>query len=180
MRVFWPVTSTGHGADHIENTSSVVRMHVYWPVAQHWAWGGPHGKYFFQYPFYCCVRYFGRCLEMGLHVTISTAQNSMRCCKCIPLISIHNEHSFSSRTGQCTLKFRLSTKICQLFSCSVHVFSWACLSARKYQHTTWGNPHFIGHINTWRCGVWQLAGEQSLERPLFDWSQTQNKYISEM
>jgi hypothetical protein len=46
------------GADHIEYTSSAVRTLVYWSVAQHWAWRGPHRKHFFQYPFYCCVCIF--------------------------------------------------------------------------------------------------------------------------
>jgi hypothetical protein len=32
MPVHWPVTSTGHGEDHIENISSVARMRVHWPV----------------------------------------------------------------------------------------------------------------------------------------------------
>jgi hypothetical protein len=53
-----PLPSTGHDADHIENTSSVVRMHVYWLVAHHWAWRGPHRKHFFQCLFYCCLRVF--------------------------------------------------------------------------------------------------------------------------
>jgi hypothetical protein len=39
------------GVDYIENTSCVIRMRVYWIVAQHWAWRGPHRKYFFQCPF---------------------------------------------------------------------------------------------------------------------------------
>jgi hypothetical protein len=47
------------GADRIENTSSVVRMRVYWPVTQHWAWRGPHIKHFFQYPFSCFVHVSG-------------------------------------------------------------------------------------------------------------------------
>jgi hypothetical protein len=33
-------------------------MRIYWPVAQHWAWCGPHRKHFFQCLFYCCVRVF--------------------------------------------------------------------------------------------------------------------------
>jgi hypothetical protein len=40
-----PLPSTGHGADHIENTSSNTFSIV-------------------------AFAYFGRCLEMGLHVTI--------------------------------------------------------------------------------------------------------------
>jgi hypothetical protein len=50
--------STGHGADHTENISAVVRMRVHWPVAKHWARRGPRRKHFFQYIFYCCVRVF--------------------------------------------------------------------------------------------------------------------------
>jgi hypothetical protein len=73
IHVYWPVTWQWHGADHIENTSSVVRMGVYWPVAQHWAWRGPHRKQFFQHLFIVACAYFGRCLEMGLHVT--------KCCR---------------------------------------------------------------------------------------------------
>jgi hypothetical protein len=42
-----PLTSTGHCADHTENTPSVVRMRVYWPVAWHWAWRGLYRKHFF-------------------------------------------------------------------------------------------------------------------------------------
>jgi hypothetical protein len=53
-----PLPNTGHCADDIENNSSVVRMRVYWPVAQNWSWRGPYRKHFFQYLFYCCVRVF--------------------------------------------------------------------------------------------------------------------------
>jgi hypothetical protein len=52
-----PLPSTGYGADHIENTSS-VRMRASWPVAQHWVWRGAHRKHFFRYLFYCCVHVF--------------------------------------------------------------------------------------------------------------------------
>jgi hypothetical protein len=53
LRVHWYVTSIGHGTDHAENTSSVVRMRICWPVTQHWAWRGQLRKHF-----YCCVRIF--------------------------------------------------------------------------------------------------------------------------
>jgi hypothetical protein len=53
--------STGHGVDHTENTSSIVRMRVYWRDVQHLAWCGPHRKY----PFYCCVCVFRALLTNG-------------------------------------------------------------------------------------------------------------------
>jgi hypothetical protein len=51
LRVHWSVTSTGHGAYYTENTSSNTLSIV------------------------ACA-YFGRCLEMGLHITIFV-QNSI-------------------------------------------------------------------------------------------------------
>jgi hypothetical protein len=53
-----PLPSTGHCADRIENTSSVARMRVYWPVAQDWKLREPRIKHFFQYIVYRCVRLF--------------------------------------------------------------------------------------------------------------------------
>jgi hypothetical protein len=95
MRVRWPVTSTGHGAGRIENTSAVVGMRVHLPVAQHWVWRGPHRKHFlcrqnacllarcpalgmaqtthkhfFQYPFCCCV-----CVFRALPRNVSTCHS---------------------------------------------------------------------------------------------------------
>jgi hypothetical protein len=39
-------SALGMGADNIENTSS-VRMRVYWPADQHWAWRREHRKHLF-------------------------------------------------------------------------------------------------------------------------------------
>jgi hypothetical protein len=47
-----------------QSNSSVVRMHVYWPIAQHWAW-----RDHMDFSIVACA-YFGRCLGMGLRVTI--------------------------------------------------------------------------------------------------------------
>jgi hypothetical protein len=55
------------GADHVENISSVVRTPVYWPVAQHRAWLGPHRKHFSCIVCRVCC---GSCLAMSLCVTI--------------------------------------------------------------------------------------------------------------
>jgi hypothetical protein len=64
-----------HGADHIENTFSIVRMRVCWPAAQHWAWRGPHRNTSSNTLSIVVCAYFGQCLEIGLHVTVFTLRN---------------------------------------------------------------------------------------------------------
>jgi hypothetical protein len=54
-------------AHDIENTSVVVKMRVYWPVAQHWAWRRPHNTFSI-----VAWAYLERFLEMSVHVTVHT------------------------------------------------------------------------------------------------------------
>jgi hypothetical protein len=73
-----PLPRTGHGADHIENTSSVVRMRVYGPFPST-GYGSDHIENTFSNTFsIVACPYFGRCLEMGLRVTI-LIPNFRRC-----------------------------------------------------------------------------------------------------
>lgn len=75
MRVHWSVTSSGHGMDHIENNSFVVRMYVCWPGFVH---DSDHiGNTPANTLSIVGCAYFERCLETGLRVTIYTYTYSL-------------------------------------------------------------------------------------------------------